>query len=205
MQEIGIAAANRFRDELKTCLGAIDQSTKLGRSADGVARYSVAPVKSGGVVYGFQGDGRACIRIVPVERAVVVDHERVHHGVGVADAIGQYNDAACLAQLIKVAPDGIECVSGSIEPSRLEHDVGADKPCGHASEQLAVERIAFKRAWSLAGKPLGELHPAVAHPIYFKGGEVGIAGAQIANGDPVVGARRFYRSIKVIEFIAMGG
>src|SRR5262245_29286748 len=73
------------------------------------------------------------------------------------------------------------------------------------SEQLAVERIAFKRAWSLAGKPLGKQYPAVAQPIYFKGSEVGIAGAQIANGDPVVGARRFYSRVKAVDFIAMGG
>jgi len=56
MQQIGIAVSNRFRYKLQTCLGATDQSAKLGGNAYRFARYSIAPVKSGGVIYGIQGE-----------------------------------------------------------------------------------------------------------------------------------------------------
>lgn len=44
MQQIGIAASNRFRYKLQTCPGAIDESAKLGGNAYGFARYSVERV-----------------------------------------------------------------------------------------------------------------------------------------------------------------
>src|SRR5262245_33681656 len=169
MQQIRIAGSNRLRYKLQTCLGTINQSAKLGGNAYGFARYSVATVKSGGVVCGLHSDGRACIRIAPVKPAVIIDHERIHHRVGVADAIGQHDNPTCLTEVVEVSSNAIERVACVIETSRLEHDVGADEPCAHGSEQFAVERVAFKRAWSLAGKSTGELDPANREADRFQG------------------------------------
>ncbi len=91
--------------------------------------------------------------------------------------------------------------AGGIEAPSLEHKVGADQSRADNREQFAVERVVREHAWPLSGKALGESDPGITQPVDFERGEIVVTGAQIADCDPVVGARRFDCRVEIGKII----
>jgi hypothetical protein len=59
--------------------------------------------------------------------------------------------------------------------------------------------------WPVTRKSLGESDPCIAQSVYFERGEIFIAGAQITDSDPVMGARQLDCGIEVRKIISLGG
>ena len=130
MQKVGVAAGDGFRNEREAGLGAIDQAAIIGAAAQAFAGNAVAAVEDIAVDRGLVGDAEARVRFAPVERAVVVDHQRIHHRIGVAHAVGQHGDAAGLAQRVEVAAQTVKRIGRGFRAPGFEHHVGGDQPRG---------------------------------------------------------------------------
>ena len=97
MEQVRVTRCNRFRYQREAGLGAIDQPAKLRGRAHRLACNPVTTVKKPLITSGLLREPGADLGFIPIDRTIVLDHEGVHRRVGVAHAIGEYDDATCLA------------------------------------------------------------------------------------------------------------
>ena len=101
--------------------------------------------------------------------------------------------------------NGAQRLAGGIGAAGLEHHVGGDQARADIDEGGAVQCIAGEGIRRLAGKPRVQFRPSVAQAVEFERGEVGIAGAQIADRHPIVAGGFFHRGVEVGQVAGGGG
>ena len=158
-----VIARTLARDTAKALgFGAIDQPPKLGTVMHRRAGDAVAAVEDIAVDRGLVGDAETNLRLAPVQRAIVIDHNRVGDRIGIAHAVCQDDDAARFAQRVEIAANGIERLAGGVGAAGLEHHVGGDQARVDIDQRGAKKRITVECIRRLAGEACRKRAPCVA-------------------------------------------